>query len=333
MRNLKVTCAILVLFASSQVLANAQNTKFYGYINAYTEDVDDQPIPGGAKDESEQTYEVPNINAIVQSDFNNFKTYLNLTTTHEDPMEVSNAWVQSDLMGDHLSIRFGKLYRRFGLYNEILDAVPTYIGIEPPELYDSDHLLLTRTTNLMLFGKHELGPGYLNYAFMTGADERKEGERPFGIDVNYQIGTKWKFGASYYDTNGKAVSGTEYSNGGKGKPNGGVMPWMDEDEFTATGVYLQYIDTHWTVQVAGYSAPHKGVRNTAAITDLCANYGSALTTVTKRSSIVVVPLTPMPTILWKPTTQEWDTTFTHPDGVKSHPTFSMITIKTKKQWV
>ena len=32
-------------------------------------------------------------------------------------------------------IRAGKMYRRFGLFNEKLDQFPTFLGIEPPELF------------------------------------------------------------------------------------------------------------------------------------------------------------------------------------------------------
>jgi hypothetical protein len=39
--------------------------------------------------------------------------------------------------GARLNLRPGKIYRQFGLCDEILDAVPAYYGIEPPELFDA----------------------------------------------------------------------------------------------------------------------------------------------------------------------------------------------------
>ena len=78
-------------------------------------------------------------------------------TPDDEPLSVRNAWVEVPIYRDRVLLRVGKTYRRFGLYNEILDAVPTFIGIEPPELFDKDHLIVTRTTNVMLHGTLNLG--------------------------------------------------------------------------------------------------------------------------------------------------------------------------------
>ena len=42
------------------------------------------------------------------------------------------------MFSDHFKLRTGKIYRPFGQFNELLDAVPTYLGMEPPELFDKD---------------------------------------------------------------------------------------------------------------------------------------------------------------------------------------------------
>jgi hypothetical protein len=103
---------------------------------------------------------------------------------------VRNAWVEAPLIDGSLILRAGKLYRRFGLSNEILDATPTFIGIEAPELFDEDHLLLTRTTNLMLHGSLGFDSGVVNYALTTGAARELKAARLLNAsaDVNANVG-------------------------------------------------------------------------------------------------------------------------------------------------
>jgi hypothetical protein len=40
--------------------------------------------------------------------------------------------------------------------------IPNVIGIEPPEILDSDHLMVTRTTNFMVHGRQLHGPDLLH---------------------------------------------------------------------------------------------------------------------------------------------------------------------------
>jgi len=274
LRNL---IAAALLFSAFSPFAGAEdmNTRIYGYINGYWEDVDDQPTltntGADATSKNPSEFQVPNVHLIVQSKMDQFKTYLNVYGTESDALVVNNAWVESDLHGDYLKFRIGKLYRPFGLYNEILDAVPTYIGIEPPELFDGDHLMLTRTTNAMLHGRAEMGPGFLNYALTTGNDERESSQTPYGMDVNYTIDTRWKIGSSYYNSGGYAKSLASIGTSGKSGSFGAVLPWMSEDKFSVFGGYLQYRDDHWTFQVATYAASHDATRDSAAVTSICSN--------------------------------------------------------------
>ena len=67
-----------------------------------------------------------------------FKTFVNLGAADAENVEVRNMWGEYK-HNQYLNVRLGKTYRRFGLYNEILDAVPTYIGIEPPERLTASH--------------------------------------------------------------------------------------------------------------------------------------------------------------------------------------------------
>ncbi|UCC11903.1 MAG: hypothetical protein JSW02_11250, partial [candidate division WOR-3 bacterium] len=71
----------------------------------------------------------------------NIEAFLNLAS---QDLEVRNAWGNMKL-SEAFQLKFGKQYRNFGLFNSKLDEVPTYLGIEPPELFDSDHLMLSRT--------------------------------------------------------------------------------------------------------------------------------------------------------------------------------------------
>jgi len=165
-------------FLGTNALASDFQTEVYGYSEAYAEKVFSEPSVNDAGEtvtaHAPHEFDVPHLFLMVNSRYGNvFQSFLALKAAGAGEVGVSNAWVQGDLLGRYLSVRAGKLYRRFGLYNEVLDAVPTYIGIEPPEVFDKDHLMLTRTTNLMVHGNANLGDLYVEYALMTGNDERQ----------------------------------------------------------------------------------------------------------------------------------------------------------------
>lgn len=261
--------ALVATTLNGGVAVAEQSTRVYGYLNGYVEKVEDSPDLSGEKTENPHEFDVPNLNVIIQSTQDSYKSYVNLSGGGAGGVEVANAWVEAGLFGEYLSFRIGKMYRPFGLYNEILDATPTYIGIEPPELFDGDHLLLTRTTNAMLRGKAEIGPGFLHYAMTTGNDERASVQVPLGLDINYQLGTRFKIGGSYYSSSGKAAPTKKV---GEGSPDGAVVNWMAEDEFSVTGGYVQYKDASWTLQVASYSASHDATRDAAAVAAVCKDY-------------------------------------------------------------
>jgi hypothetical protein len=265
----RVLLNLIILAFSIPGFGATQTTEIYGYVDGYWEDVEDSPQIGTTeKIKNPHEFNVNNLNFIVQSQQEKFKSYLNLNGADAGAVDVSNAWVQGDLLpDDKLSVRLGKMYRPFGLYNEILDATPTYIGIEPPELFDGDHVLLTRTTNFMLRGKMEVGSSnFLNYAVTTGNDERLGGEVPIGLDLNYTVASNVKVGVSYYTTGGKAAPLTGY---GEGSPAGGVMPWMTEDIYNVSGIYGQYKDEDFTIQIETYTASHDAKRDLTLLTQLC----------------------------------------------------------------
>ena len=189
-----------------------------------------------------------------------YSSFLNLDASG-DSVETKNAWVDMSLKEQLLKFRIGKLYRPFGLYNERLDAVPTYMGIEPPELFDGDHLLLTRTTNMMLHGEKSFNGNTLRYSLTTGNEERKGGEVPVGGDLRYTfIGDDSEIlvGTSFYFSNTATASQDEI---GDGAPKGGVMNWMEEDEYKVAGLYLEYTRSALKIQTAYYEANHDAKRD------------------------------------------------------------------------
>lgn len=261
----------------SGLTANAQmNTKVYGYIDGYWEKVDDTPqISSTDKSKNPSEFDTPNIHALIMSSKDTYKSFLNISGSGGGVLDVRNAWVEKEIYGENLAFRIGKVYRKFGLYNEILDAVPTYIGIEPPEMFDGDHLMLTRTTNAMFHGRSNIGPGQLNYAITTGNDERKTDAQSLGLDLHYTLGTNWKIGASYYNSGGRAQS-TEKGNvdgttGESSAGEGAVLNWMEHDHYSVAGAYVQYTDAKWIVQVESYLADHNAIRDLTIVGNLCTN--------------------------------------------------------------
>lgn len=215
---------------------DGQRIKIYGFIEGYFEKVGQTPT--GIDEAGETVYEshphefdVANVHLMVQGTLaDRFRYYLNLAApgsgspSGDEAAVVRNAWVEAPLVVGLLNLRVGKTYRRFGLYNEILDAAPTFLGIEAPELFDQDHLLLTRTTNLMLHGELNFGESSLAYALMTGNDERAEDQIPIGADVYFDWAETLRLGTSFYTTGGDAVPTRD-----AGSPRGGVINWMASD--------------------------------------------------------------------------------------------------------
>jgi hypothetical protein len=232
------------------------------------------PAPDGVDEQGDTVYsdiergfDRPNLHVMVQGSlYGRYRYFVNMASpgsggVDDEPVQLRNAWVEAPLVGERLGVRAGKLYRRFGLYNEILDAVPTFIGIEPPELFDKDHLMLTRTTNLMLFGTVPLGGGVnLNYAATTGNDESTGGV-PLGLDVHAR-GTTFRVGSSFYTTGGPAGPTRAV---GEGSPRGGVANWMAEDQYMVYGGYAEVTPGPWTVQAEYWRADHDATRDPAQV--------------------------------------------------------------------
>lgn len=244
--------------------------RLYGFIDAHFEQVARTPV---GVDENGETImasnpseiDVTNFNVMLQGTvYSRYRYFVNLAApgagspAEDSGVAVRNAWVELPLFREYFNFRIGKTYRRFGLYNEQLDAVPTFIGIEPPEMFDDDHLLLTRTTNIMLHGTFTTLDSSFSYALTTGTDERAGQEVPIGADLRYDYGRTFRLGTSYYTSNGDAVPSVQP---GEGAPLGGVPSWMDTDEFSVTGGYGQLTAAGFILQTEFWLARHKGKRD------------------------------------------------------------------------
>ncbi|MBL8616406.1 MAG: hypothetical protein JNM72_12395 [Deltaproteobacteria bacterium] len=252
-------------------------TKVYGFIDSYweksaktPEGVDDQGRTVWEENPSE--FDVLNFNVMVQGSVHQkYRYFINIAApgaggaAGDEPLALRNAWVEAPLAGRYLSARVGKLYRRFGLYNEILDASPTFIGIEPPEIFDKDHLMLTRTTNLMLHGSAPVGDSTLVYSVSTGNDERIDEKPPIGADVYLDVRGVLRLGSSYYDTRGAAGPMIAV---GDGSPRGGVVNWMAEDRYKVMGGYAQLTTRALTLQGEYWRSPHEAERSPDAVAQL-----------------------------------------------------------------
>lgn len=201
-----------------------------------------------------------------------FKIFINLNGDGAGNIDVRNLWGEYGPT-DYLHLRAGKIYRKFGLYNEILDAVPTYIGIEPPELFDQDHLILSRTTNFQAYGQIPAGSGYVHYSF---SNDNGEGDAfgnafPIGYDVNYKFHQdNYTIGFSGYASNGPANSCVAI---GEGSPRCGVLPWMAEDRFNIFGGYGEARVGHVILQTEYWNSSHDIQRDPASVVTLVKEAG------------------------------------------------------------
>jgi hypothetical protein len=197
---------------------------------------------------------------------NHFKVFVNLNGSGAENVEVANFWGEYSA-NEYLNFRIGKIYRKFGLYNEILDAVPTYYGIEPPEIFDGDHLMISRTTNVMVYGSLDAGPGILNYSTTTDNGEGDPNNLiPIAWDVNYRFGSgDYTIGTSGYISDILGDPTTANVGLGEGSPKSGVLPWMEGDEFTLFGGYAEAKIENLTLQVEYWLASHDAIRDPASV--------------------------------------------------------------------
>lgn len=279
-RDTHLLFLLMLMFTTA---ASAQNSlNWYGYFSTRFEKTFETTGPNGTVDAATPSdFAYPFFNIMAQQRINNqFRMFINLNGAKATTIDVRNFWLEYSA-SPYLNVQVGKIYRKFGLYNEILDAVPTYYGIEPPELFDVDHLLLSRTTMFSLYGSVSLGNGELSYSASTDNGEGDplvgpdEGTYPLGYDLRYSFGNgSFVFGTSGYSSNGKTHPNVAISGG---SPKSGVLNWMADDEFTVFGGYGEAVVGNLTVQAEYWTSAHSAHRKPASVVTLIGNAKPNLT--------------------------------------------------------
>jgi hypothetical protein len=254
---------------SYSAAASAQSTThLYGYLSTRYEkvfsepgyDSDGEPV----REDPPGEFSFPYFHIMMQHRANDhFKAYFNINGGGAETLDVRNMWVEYSAV-DQFNARMGKIYRKFGLYNEILDAVPTYIGIEPPELFDNDHLIVSRTTNLMAYGRHDTGSGTFNYSVTT--ENGEGGSFPLGFDARFGFhNDEITLGTSGFTSGGDMTSDVAL---GEGPPHNGVLPWMARDSFEVFGGFFELQSRHLILQAEYWRSSHDGERDPSTVVEL-----------------------------------------------------------------
>jgi hypothetical protein len=193
----------------------------------------------------------------------NIETFVNLAT---EELEVRNMWGNIKL-SNALQLKVGKIYRPFDLFNEKLDEVPTYLGIEPPELFDKDHLLVPRLTSFVVHGDLATPKATYSYSLCTdnGENGPTEDVIPLGWDVRAKIHEKAVVGLSGYFSNLGDQGITSDVAVGDGSPSGGAMPWVASDKYTVYGGFTEIQIKNLLVKAAYYRANHTVVRDPVSV--------------------------------------------------------------------
>ncbi len=270
-RHLVAIFSVLLLAMIGLETGMAQSPlHLFGYFSTRFEKTFETYGPNGVLDEATPSdFAYPFFNIMGQYRINDqFRVFLNINGAKASTLDVRNFWGEYSA-SRYLNVRIGKIYRKFGLYNEILDAVPTYYGIEPPELFDTDHLMISRTTMAMVYGSVDLGPGMFSY---SGSTDNGEGDPlngpgrhafPFCYDLQYSFeGGNYTLGTSGYSSFGSATPNVSISGG---SPKSGVINWMKSDKFTIFGVYAEAKVSNLTLQGEYWTSSHEGVRDTAKV--------------------------------------------------------------------
>ena len=187
-----------------------------------------------------------------------------------EALEIRNAY-GNFLIKDFFQIRIGKMYRNFGLYNSKLDQIPTFIGIEPPELFDTDHLFLTRTTSFALHGEIPIGKNQISYFLSTenGEGGPRKSVLPLGWDLRFKSNdNNLIFGTSGYLSGGYVSPITNDLNP---ISEGGVLSWMQNDRFYVFGLFVEKKIGNVLLQSEVYLSPHDALRDATKTLDIVKN--------------------------------------------------------------
>ena len=268
--------AIFSIAVLSSITPAQSSISIYGYFSTRLEKSFAVPsISAGSiiKEDGLAEWSTPYFNVMMSHQIDdNAKVFVNLNGAKASTIDVKNYWGEYTF-NQFATVRLGKIYRKFGLYNEILDAVPTYFGIEPPELFDADHLILSRTTTAMVYGNANIEGGQLRYSLSTDNGESGSPikETPVGYDVNYLFGSgNYVVGLSGYTSGGYTTSDVKL---GSGSPKSGVLPWQSGDKFSVIGGYAEVKISNLTMQAEYWTSPHTIQRDTAKVKDVITKAG------------------------------------------------------------
>ncbi len=276
MRILEKTLGVLILLLLFNGITDTFAQKeftIYGYSSLYYEkEFPMSNAPSGTKADP-GAFDFAHFNLMMQSTFGTkVKVFLNIAGI--DNLEVRNYWGEY-IFSDKLKIRTGKIYRPFDQFNELLDAVPTYLGMEPPELFDEDHLLVPRTGKVMVHGGLALKTNFLRYAYMLDSDEQMLTSNDGSLTLSHTwdlslsiLNDRLLIGHSGYVANEKNGASVVL---GEGSPSGGILPWMSSDKYNVLGGYMTAAFGGFKFQAAYWLANHKAIRDTGAVVTLYNN--------------------------------------------------------------
>lgn len=299
-KNLWLKCFALVMFTCAVQIVNGQeeesgdmeifdlsleqlldldvvDEKFqlYGYINSNFEKVFSIPsLENGVtvtQDDPKEWTPIKAFHLYGQGNIGKRVSVLFNLAGSQSGFEVRNAWGNFKIK-DEFQIRVGRMYRKFGLYNEKLDQIPTFIGIEPPELFDSDHLFLSRTTDVMIHGTFLKDK--LSYAITSGNAEAgpTKGVLPIGWDFRYKsLKQKLIIGTSGYQSSITNNLVTSTVGLGEGSAKGGVLPWMTGDRYNVIGLFVEKKIGKVLIQSEFWTSAHKALRDPASVLTIIQN--------------------------------------------------------------
>lgn len=264
----------VVLVMAVSGLKAQDNIRVYGFSSLFFEKVGPLSNAPSGDNGDPAAFDFANLNLMFQANVSEkVRAFVNLRGT--DQFDIQNYWGEY-IVSDQLKFRSGKIYRRFGQFNELLDAVPTYLGFEPPEIYDGDHLLIPRTGVFMVHGGTGMGDNYLNYSYMLDGDDNLLASDGDGnstlshtFDVNANIlDYRLTVGASAFFANNESGPAVGV---GEGAPRGGTLGWMDTDTYNAFSAYFSGRFDRWTIKGAYFYSNHDAQRNPEAVSFIAQN--------------------------------------------------------------
>ncbi|MFH1314739.1 MAG: hypothetical protein ABIJ00_16160, partial [Candidatus Eisenbacteria bacterium] len=249
----------------------------YGYLRANVEQVFAIPSVGSSgetqKNSDPMEWADPAVHLYGKSRLTDNIDILFILHGNGEGIRVGSAWGNLRV-ADELQFKVGTQYRRFGLFNEKLDELPAFVGIEPPELFDNDHLMLPRLTMFTIHGTTEIGNGSLLYSLDTdnGEGGAQHGVHPFGADIRYKTDVLIVGLSGYLSTLGDGRTESTVAVG-DGSPRGGVMPWMSGDKYHVFGGFIETTWRRFILQTAYWMGDHNAKRDPDDVLTVVRNAG------------------------------------------------------------